>query len=154
MREFRSRVDTWLVVLLGAGLVLPLVLTIVPALATGRTETLLPLALILPVCGFVVWIFASTRYAVEGRTLTVRSGPFRWRIEIDAIESVRPSRNPLSSPALSLDRLAIRRGGKLVMLISPADRSAFLRALAAASPGLELREGGLERRPAGEAVRR
>jgi hypothetical protein len=154
LREFRSKIDSWIVVLLGAGLVLPLVLAIVPAVATGRAETLVPLALLLPVVGFVVWIFTATRYTIEGRTLVVRSGPFRWRIDIDGIESVRPSRNPLSSPALSLDRLAIRRGGKLAMLVSPADKAAFLRALAAASPGLEPSEGGLVRRPAAGPGRR
>jgi hypothetical protein len=154
MREFRSKVDGWLVVLLVAGLILPLSFVVLPLVAAGGPKILVPLALLLPVAGFVVWILAATRYTIEGRTLTVRSGPFRWRIEIDAIESVQPSRNPLSSPALSIDRLEIRRGGRLAMLVSPADKAAFLRALAAASPGLEPREGGLVRRSEGETRRR
>lgn len=67
------------------------------------------------------------------RELLVRSGPFRWRIAIDGIESIRPSRSPLSSPALSLDRLEITYGGGRRLLISPEDREGFLEAIVARS---------------------
>ena len=39
--------------------------------------------------------------------LVVRSGPFHWTIPLRSVRSVVPTRNPLSSPAVSLDRLRI-----------------------------------------------
>ena len=42
------------------------------------------------------------------RVVVIRSAFLRWRIPIGDIESITPTRNPLSSPALSLDRLEIR----------------------------------------------
>lgn len=40
-----------------------------------------------------------------------------------------PTRGPLSSPALSLDRLRIEYGKRGVVLISPREKEAFVRAL-------------------------
>lgn len=153
-REFRSAVDTWLVVLLGACLALPLVVGLTLPWQSGGAggvsplSRLAPLLMTLLVSAFVAWIFASTRYRIAGGQLTLRSGPFRWRIDVDSIQRVRPSRNPLSSPALSLNRLEIQYGRGRRILVSPAERDAFLRTLAAASSALELRGGALERRVA------
>jgi hypothetical protein len=51
-------------------------------------------------------------------------------VRVHDIESAEPSRNPLASMALSLDRIAIKvRTGRDV-LISPRDKAHFLRELA------------------------
>ena len=86
------------------------------------------------IVAFIVWTYRGTRYLVTDREVIARSGPFRWRIEIAGIESIRPSRSPLSSPAMSLDRLEIRYGGGRRLLISPKDREGFLEAVVARSP--------------------
>ncbi len=67
---------------------------------------------------------------VEGDALRIRASFFRWRVPLAAIDSIEPTRNPLSSPACSLDRLLIRYGERRVM-ISPLDKAGFLRVLAA-----------------------
>jgi hypothetical protein len=36
------------------------------------------------------------------------------------------TRNPISSPALSLNRLAIYKGNSLLIIISPQNREAFI----------------------------
>jgi len=83
---------------------------------------------------------APCRYATAPPELHIRAGLLlRTRLPLDAIQQVRPSRNPLSAPAWSLDRLRIdyRKGTKTrFALISPAERDAFLRSLLAAAPGL------------------
>ena len=72
---------------------------------------------------FVVWLLYSTGYTLTDRDLLARAGPFRWRVPLAAIEEVRPTRNPLSAPACSLDRLQIRyEGRRLGLLISPVYR--------------------------------
>lgn len=97
--------------------------------------------------GFIVWILYGTRYELRGEALVIRSGPFRWSRSVHAIREVRPTRNPLSSPALSLDRLAIRfRDQKLPVMISPLRRQEFLADLLTRAPHLERRGDRLAER--------
>jgi hypothetical protein len=79
--------------------------------------------------GLVLWVLYGTDYTFARDLLDIRSGPFRFKVPVAEIVSVEPSRNPLSSPACSLDRLLIRYGSRQIM-ISPADRSTFLDTLA------------------------
>jgi Bacterial PH domain len=124
---FPSKIDRWIVALM----ILPIAISAVVVVSALRANPPLP-ALVLLV-GIDVLVLAlitatvrSTRYEVNDREVIVRSPPFRWRIEIESIESIRPSRSPVSSPALSLDRLEIRYSGNRRMLISPRDREGFL----------------------------
>jgi hypothetical protein len=81
-------------------------------------------------------------YEITGTELVTRCGFVRWRVPLAAIQEVRPTRSAASAPAWSLDRLRVEylRGGRTrVLLVSPEDRRAFLRDLADAAPGLELR---------------
>ena len=55
-----------------------------------------------------------------------------------ALQGISPTRNPISNPALSLDRLRLERGMTLDTCISPADKAGFLRAVAARAPQLRL----------------
>jgi len=88
---------------------------------------------------FVIWVLYSTSYKLSGNELLIRSGPFRWTVPLDSIEEIHPTRNILSSPACSLDRLRIRyRGSRYGVMISPENKSAFLQDLATFSPGLKV----------------
>ena len=88
--------------------------------------------------GLPLWVLTSTSYTLTSGHLVVRSGPFRRRIPIADIVEVTPTTNPLSAPALSLNRLRVTSRGASVT-ISPADRGRFVadlearRARAAAS---------------------
>ena len=86
-------------------------------------------ATVLVAAGIPAWIFTTTRYELSRETLVVRSGPFRWNICLAEIKSITPTHNPLSSPALSLDRLRIEYGQGRAVMISPNNKVAFLRAL-------------------------
>jgi hypothetical protein len=100
---------------------------------------LLMAVLLIFVAAFILWTLYGTRYTLTESTLIVQSGPFRWLIDLEAITEVFPTRNPLSSPACSLDRLHIRYGkSRLGMMISPQDKAGFLQDLVARSPGLKL----------------
>jgi len=143
---FPSKVDWWIVALM----ILPLGISIGVVGSAMRANP--PLTAVFLLVGIEVLVLAliavtlrSTRYEVTGHEVVVRSPPFRWRIEIERIESIRPSRSPVSSPALSFDRLEIRYDGDRRILVSPRDREGFLAAVVA-------RSGHLHR--AGEHVRR
>jgi hypothetical protein len=80
-------------------------------------------------------VLYGTVYEFADDTLRISSGPFRFRVPLADVESIEPTRNPLSSPACSLDRLRIRYGKRSIM-ISPLDKRAFLDELATRCPGL------------------
>ena len=79
---------------------------------------------------FMLWVLYGISYTLTDDELQIRCGPFRYRVPLAEIDSVGPSRNPLSSPAASLDRLLIKwRGGRKRILISPDRKADFLRQL-------------------------
>ncbi|MBM3264550.1 MAG: PH domain-containing protein [candidate division Zixibacteria bacterium] len=74
----------------------------------------------------LVWVIVGTYYRITDGSLQVRSGPFRWNIAIKDIQSIAPSRSPLSGPALSLDRLLLVYGKGKTLRISPDRPQEFL----------------------------
>ena len=145
---YRSKRDRWIIVVLwGANLVMLLSALRVWSSEEGLISRLGFAATMLAVTALVVWILESTRYELGASELVIRSGPFRWTIPLASIREVAPTNNPLSSPALSLDRLLIRYPGRsLGIMISPEDKEGFLRELVLRSPGLVLEGGRLVRR--------
>ncbi len=100
-------------------------------LVTGLTfANIMVFAVLLLVgVGLPVWLVAGTRYVIDKDRLIVHGGPFKWRIELADIESVYATNNPISSPALSLDRLAICYKPNKQLIISPKNKAAFVEAL-------------------------
>jgi hypothetical protein len=138
---YRSAVDTWLWIVL-AGAIVVVVLTCGTLLVVGDgTAIAIGLVSALVGGGLPIWVLTSTSYTLTPTDLLVRSGPFRWRRHIADITAITPTRNPLSSPALSLNRLRIETRDGAPLMISPADRAGFLadlearRARAASSRG-------------------
>lgn len=129
-RRFNSKVDTWLLVLLIAFMLFELVIVAIAAIDNPDPlqGTVLVLASLLFVA-FLGWLLFGTHYTVDAGVLRIACGPFRWTISVDQITSVTPTRSPLSSPALSLDRLRIEYGTNRRILVSPADKSGFIRAI-------------------------
>jgi hypothetical protein len=128
---YTSKIDTWLAVVLLAAMIACLV-------AFGfsfRTGSLAKIVATLPAIlvgvGLPIWIMASTSYTLNDSTLLVKSGPFKWQVPIAQITSITPTSNPLSSPALSLDRLRIDYGRGQSLMISPKNKEQFIQALEA-----------------------
>ncbi len=139
MERYPSKRDTWLAVVLLAALGLSCLSLAAAVLAPGPAPGLgWVVGILIAPALFVVWTWMATDYTLTSSELLVRSGPFRWRVPLGEIQEIQPTRNPLSSPALSLDRLEVRHGHG-VLLISPADKDGFLRSLIARTPHLELR---------------
>jgi hypothetical protein len=135
-----AKVDWWVPVLFGAGFLLQIV---VGAMLIGAG--LFPFVLI-PVgagvlMGLLLWTSSRTRYEVTSSDLIIRFGPFRTTLPAASIVAIFPTRNPVSAPAPSLDRLRIdyRKNGELrFTLISPRDKEAFVRDLAQAAPQMRI----------------
>ena len=137
---FPSKRDTWIVFIIwvSAGIEIA-VGTFLPF-----TDAPLPLKVLIPlVCGagaaLAFWVLYGTDYRLTGDTLVIRCGPFRFKIPLAEIDAVTPSRDPLSSPACSLDRLLIQyRHASRRLLVSPHDKTGFLEALVERCPHLSL----------------
>lgn len=136
----RSKVDTWLALVLVLGF-LGTAAGMVVGVTEGRIPAVVAAIILLVDAPLMLWLPFSIRYGIGAGELRLSCGPFRWRIPVDAIREVRPTRNPLSAPAASLDRLRIDytvRGKDRMALVSPRNKEAFLEDLALASPGLRL----------------
>ena len=128
-KRFKSKIDRWLLYLLIAVMVFEVVVMSAAAtLADGPLEATVLIMAALLIVALLGSMLIGTHYTVDGNTLRIRCGPFRWQVPVDAIESVEPTRNPLSSPALSLDRLRIQYG-KQRILVSPVDKAGFMKAI-------------------------
>jgi hypothetical protein len=126
---FRSKVDFWLVAVIVG---IPIVVLGFFVEGFGVTNWGIDLAASLIVVGllaFCTWIYATTRYTITAKNLLVKAGPFSWVIPISDVTRIEPTRNPASSPALSLDRLTIHYGFGNELMVSPADKQGFMIAL-------------------------
>jgi membrane protein YdbS with pleckstrin-like domain len=126
-RTYPSRVDRWLVVLLVA---LPIT-AIAPLASLNAEASRSDVAWAIGGAAFVILLYVTlvipVRYTIDEAQLTIRYGVVRQRIPLSRIVKVARTRNPLSAPALSLDRLQVTFGGGLdFALISPHDQEAFL----------------------------
>lgn len=129
---YRSKVDIWLFVML-AFAALAALYSAAQTMAAGSTGAIVVAILVAVVgVGLPLWLLFSTRYTLEATRLLAQSGPFKWVVPLADIKSITPSNNPLSSPALSLDRLRIDYGKGRMLLISPRDKEQFLQAIEAA----------------------
>jgi hypothetical protein len=104
--------------------------------------------------GAIIWTLAyPVYYEITASDLLIRSGWLKYQIPLSTIEMVRPTRNPLSAPAWSLDRLRIdyrrndririvridyRRNDRIrIALISPENKARFLNELLQRAANLE-----------------
>ena len=130
MKQFQSKIDLWillvliLVLVVDFGLIISIALR--PESPMATTATILAC---IAAMALILSVLLRTHYTVDKRELRIVSGPFRWKIPLDQIESVAATGSALSSPALSLDRLVIRYGKRRRIMVSPADKQGFLRAI-------------------------
>jgi Bacterial PH domain len=135
---FPSKRDWWLMLILIAITVIQAVAG-VAILWTGPERW--PGIILLISAGFIVWLVATTYYVVGETDLLIRCGPFWWTVCLTDIEEITPTWNPLSSPALSLDRLWITYHigkKKRAIMISPLDKARFVLAIVEKAPALRV----------------
>ncbi len=136
---FKAKKDLWIAVVV-AGAAIALLGAGADLVNRGGPHIIGGL-LSLPIAAGMWWLFAGVRYELTGAELKITCGPFVTRVPIDAIVAVTPTRNPVSAPAPSLDRLQIdytKGGDSAFVLVSPADKRGFIIALADHADGLSV----------------
>lgn len=135
-----SKINYWLAAVLGLPAVVLLLLGGYYLLGDKRLilSSLIAAGTVLVSVSFIYPMY----YQIDAAVLTVRSGFTRTRIPISQIMTIKPSWNPLSSTALSVDNLRIDYLATFIV-ISPKDKQEFINDLARQDPGLIVRDDGL-----------
>lgn len=126
---------------IGMELVVPLVLIFgtVLVLIINEKPNWIAIAILLPVILFVVHMFLTTKYTIEGDNLVIKCGfLYHKTIDINTIRRIAETNNLLSSPATSLDRLEILYGKFDSVLISPRRKAEFINDIKRINPGIEV----------------
>ncbi len=89
----------------------------------------------------VLHVFFNTYYRITDDDMLIAHCSIlpEKRIAIADIEALESSVMPVSSYALSLDRLIVWSGGKPWMLISPTNRADFIKQLRKINPNIQLK---------------
>ncbi|MGE7984457.1 PH domain-containing protein [Solibacillus sp. NPDC093137] len=130
---FKSKVDIWMAIIF--------ILVPISMIYGVITE---PSAVLLLVTAFVIVLlcilFFGTKYVIEKDELIVYAGIYKKRIPIQQIRSLRPSKNPLSAPAMSIDRIEITFDPHIqVILVSPKERELFVNKLLEINPSITVK---------------
>lgn len=120
---YRSKVDSWLLILILVAWGIPLTLIVVNEFSAVKFS-IVSFMLI-----FTLLLLFGIKYTIEGKVLRVHYSFFySERINIDEITEIANTHTLLSAPAASLDRIKITYGKKYVVL-SPKDKQMFVKQL-------------------------
>lgn len=120
---YRSKVDSWLLILILVAWGIPLTLIVVNEFSAVKFS-IVSFMLI-----FTLLLLFGIKYTIEGKVLRVHYSFFySERINIDEITEIVNTHTLLSAPAASLDRVKITYGKKYVIL-SPKDKQMFVKQL-------------------------
>lgn len=128
MHWYRSKVDWWIGLLLCVPPVAAVATNVSLLMGEKHEGWLVGAVVAVVVFGIYVGLVFPMRYGLGNGQLIIRSGLLRQKLALSDIVEVHRTHNPLSSPALSLDRLRIQYGQGFFkgVMISPADRQQFL----------------------------
>ena len=132
MHWYRSKVDWWIAILLCVPPIAAVATNVALLMGEKRDEWPAGAIVAVVVLGIYVGLVFPMRYGLGNGQLIIRSGLLRQKLALSDIVEVHRTHNPLSSPALSLDRLRIQYGKGFFkgVMISPADRPGFLEDIA------------------------
>lgn len=136
--HFPSKKDFWLFLIFWGTIV---ICTIPIFIERDLVFTLI----MLPIDIVLIWFWFTTGYILERETLIIKFGPFKNKVSIMEISKIKGTKNPLSAPALSMDRLEITYGRFNFALVSPKEKQLFITKLLEINPHIEVEPSLLEK---------
>lgn len=128
---YRSKVDWWLGLLLGGAMVGTLYMALAPLFQGKGIQW--SMVVTAAVTMMIMLALFEIKYVFYSGHLTISCGMYgKERVEYGIIRQVKETRNPLSSAAMSLDRLQIdylEKGVRKTVLISPVRKKEFMNRL-------------------------
>nr|WP_294777739.1 PH domain-containing protein [uncultured Flavobacterium sp.] len=128
MKVYKSKIDWWLIIVIFVVFCYPMIEGIL-------SKDYVMFSVSFGVLSLVFLLFKSIKYKIEGEHLQV----WLTKIDIKSIKKIYSTHNPLSSPALSLDRIAVVYNKYDEVLISPKEREAFIQELLKINPNIEVK---------------
>lgn len=138
---FSSKKDVWFFLIIWGVIIFIILANLFDSEPIGLqhiTNNILEYIMGALIIGFLLWLWFGTGYKLEEGLIKIYFGPFRSKIMIQEIKSLRKTKNPLSAPALSINRLEILYGQYNVTMISPKNENAFIRLLLNENPDIKL----------------
>ena len=78
------------------------------------------------VFAFILHLFLKTQYTIDNQKLKIKCGVFSFKpIDIEKIKEISNTKNIISSPAPSFDRIEIKYGKFDKIIISPKNKMNF-----------------------------
>lgn len=119
-RIYRSKIGLGLVAFVGIVLLIVFAIMIVNQIWVGFLINLLATS-------FIFYTLLTTQYIISKDSLRIQSGfLYDETLTINNIISITETRNPLSSPAASLERLELKLKNSYSILISPKEKNEFI----------------------------
>lgn len=129
MKIYKSKIDWWLIILI-------LILFGYP-IVDGILSKEYVLSLVFGLILIVFFFLSKTiQYKIDGENLVI----WKTKIDIKTIRKIYKTNNPLSSPAMSLDRIAIVYNKFDEVLLSPKERDEFINELLKINPNIEVKK--------------
>ncbi len=96
-------------------------------------------AIMVPIIAFTLNIFFGTSYTIiDQNELIVKCGMiYHSTVPISSIKSIRKTRNPISAPAPSMDRIELHYGKWDSVILSPRDKRNFINELQKINPNIK-----------------
>lgn len=140
MRYYSKR-DLWLTLTLWGTVLVPLILITNSIIKDdiGNIEAMFIISILIITDAFIVWLWFSTYYVIKKDELLISYGPFKKVIQLNSIQLIQKTSNPLSGPALSIKRIEIMYEHYNITLISPEDRDYFISLLLEKCPNAKLK---------------
>lgn len=129
MKIYKSKIDWWLILLIVGVFGYPIV--------DGILSKEYTLSIVFSILLVLFYFLAkSIQYKIDGENLII----WRTKIPIQSIHKVYRTRIPLSSPALSLDRIGVVYNKYDEIFISPKEREEFIKELLKVNPNIEVKD--------------
>ena len=124
---------------IGLEILLPLILSMGGAsICLGLNAQWLGVLVLTILTLLIYMLFKMTYYTIDENKLIIRSFFIvNKKVDVQSIKIVRESRNPISAPAASLDRLEVISTVDSV-LISPKDKYAFIEEITTINPRIKV----------------
>ncbi len=135
--RFEVKKDLWITLLAWLPMLVSLAVLLVSPFDDVIVYLIIVAALIITIL-FMAWVWFFSYYELRETELYVCFGPIREKIAYQDITKIKETRNFLSSAALSLDRIAIYKNGRLKTLISPLDKAEFVSQIKVFIPHVEV----------------
>jgi hypothetical protein len=132
MKKYKSKIGFWIVLFILVVLGYTSTIMIIHKVWIGFVLNLLLL-------GFISYLLNSINYIINNNDLIINCGfLYKKTISINTIKKIKETHNILSSPAASLDRIAIYYNKKDLIMISPKYKDDFINKLTEINSKIEV----------------